>query len=126
MRFSRPALVLLALGACGPAVRSAAFRSSTPAPRPADAEVRVYQQTRPTCAFQEIGWVSGSPRSPRQSADQVLDAMRARAMGGDAIIGFAAGTRTDGGDSPASVGSTSGGEVFTGTVVRFTDAQCTH
>ncbi len=116
-------LPLLALAACSPSVQSARFAAGDVAPRPADAPVRVYQQNRPTCAFTEVGWVSGSKRLPTQAPDAVLAAMRARAkqMGGDAIIGLVPGGGARGGTEAAS-----GSEpLFSGTVVRFDDPGCT-
>jgi hypothetical protein len=125
-------ILLLAAGACSPAVQSAVYiPGGAPTPVASDAAVRIYGQTRPQCAFEEIGWVSGEPRARRNSPDDVLEAMRARAreMGGDAIIGLSSSDRptgavSSGADAPIVVTAVSSSNVFRGTVVRFTDRTC--
>ncbi|HEX8392772.1 MAG TPA: hypothetical protein VF665_10490 [Longimicrobium sp.] len=114
---------LVALAACAPSVQSARFGAGETAPRPAEAQVRVYQQNRPTCAFTEVGWVSGSRRLPTQSPDAVLAAMRERAkqMGGDAIVGLVSGGSARSGTEAAGASD----PLFSGTVVRFNDPGCT-
>jgi hypothetical protein len=137
MRTQTPVLALvlsLAAAACGPQVRSASYLPTPQARAGTDAaQIRIYEHTRPACAFEEIGRVTGRASLPTQSADAIANAMRRRAsrMGGDAIIGF--GERLeDGGDVvipvsentaiAAPIGSTSH---FVGTVIRYTDPSCT-
>lgn len=132
MRTQASVLVLaLSLAACGPAVQSASY---VPLPEPraeSVATMRIYEHTRPECAFQEIGRLSGWRRLPTHTPDDVANAMRRRAreMGGDAIIAF--GERQEGPSGvivpvseSASIGSVSSGSHFVGTVVRFTDPAC--
>ncbi|MBB4637403.1 hypothetical protein [Longimicrobium terrae] len=113
---------VLALAACTPTVESASFAAGM-APRPADAPIVIYQQNRPTCAFTEVGWVSGTKTLSATTPDEVLAAMRerARAMGGDAIVGLVSG-----GES-LTVGNevVQSSALFKGTVVRFNDPGCT-
>lgn len=125
-----PVLLLMFAAACSPAVESATYAAAGP-PRPAGAEVRVYEATRPACAFEEIGWVSGAPRGRQNSPDEVLDAMRARArsMGGDAIVALRTTERNDGAmvvgtDTAMPTAIAINRNVFTGTVVRFTGPGC--
>ncbi|MBW3571141.1 MAG: hypothetical protein KY467_08545 [Gemmatimonadetes bacterium] len=136
MRAQTPVLVLalLAAAACGPQVRSAAY---LPPPEPRAqgdaAEMRIYEHTRPECAFQEIGRVTGRATLPTHSSDEIVNAMRRRArkMGGDAIIAF--GERQQDAGSVAvpmsehtvlttDIGSSS---YYVGTVIRFTGPACT-
>lgn len=131
MRIPAVALLLLLPAGCAPAVHSATYLPGSASPRPEQAPVRIYQETRPRCPFEEIGWVRGAPRTRFDSPDEVLEAMRARArrMGGDAIVAFSAGERPEGavvtGEGAVAVAGVSHGSVFQGTVVRFTQADCT-
>jgi len=124
-----PWLCLL-LAACGPAVSSGSFEPNGSQPRPKDAPVRIYQAAKPDCAFEEIGMVRGSPRTRFDSLDEIFDAMRsrARAMGGDAIVGLSIqeprGETVIVNNGPVPVASTSGSTTYSGTVVRFTDPRC--
>lgn len=132
MRAHTPLLMLLfAAAACGPSVQSAAY-VPLPQARADDAgAMRIYEHTRPDCAFEEIGRLTGRRRLPTHSPDDVANAMRRRAseMGGDAIIAF--GEREEGSSGViipvsenASIGSISSGSHFVGTVIRFTDPSC--
>ena len=130
MRTPRSLPLLLLLVGCGPSVQSAVYAPNAPGSRPDDAPVRIYQSTRPTCAFEEIGLVRVRPRNSTHSLEDLLTAMRkrARAMGGDAIIGLSATETPDGAvlvPSPSvSVASISSSPLYTGTVVHFTDPAC--
>ena len=70
------------------------------------------------------------PRLPTHSLEDLLTAMRnrARAMGGDAIIGLSATETLDGAvlvpSTSGSVASISSSSLYTGTVVHFTDPTC--
>lgn len=125
-------LALSLAAACGPSVQSASY-VQLPQPRAESdaAAMRIYEHTRPDCAFEELGRLTGRRRLPTHSPDEVANAMRRRAaeMGGDAIIAF--GERQEGPSGvivpvseSASIGTISSGSVFVGTVVRFTDASC--
>lgn len=135
MRAQTPLLVLalsFAAAACGPSVQSASYvRLPQPREESDATAMRVYEHTRPDCAFEEIGRLTGRPRLPTHSPDEVANAMRRRAsqMGGDAIIAF--GEREEGSSGViipvsenASIGSISSSSHLVGTVIRFTDAAC--
>jgi hypothetical protein len=121
VRVLRP-LLLLSLAGCGPAVQSMLFVSPAPTPKPPGYPIRIYSETRPECPFEEIGRVSSRKRGTLVSMDKVTESLRERArkMGGDAIIGL--------GERPSIVESTVAADdvpVFSGTVVRFEDPNCT-
>jgi hypothetical protein len=92
--------------------------------------VRIYQAARPNCEFQEIGIVRGQPRTRFDSLDEIFDAMRsrARAMGGDAIVGLTIqeprGETVVVASGLVPVVSSSGVTTYSGTVVRFADPSC--
>lgn len=123
--------LLLTLAACAPSVQSATFGPDRLPARAAGSPVQIFQQTRPTCAVQEIGWVSAHPSDRFSSGDDLLDALRARAraMGGDAIVGLVPSDRAHGavvaGGPNAGAVAISNATGFGGTVVRFADARCT-
>ena len=121
------------LAACGPAVQSATYMPLPQRRAESGGMMRIYEHTRPECAFQEIGRVTGHRRLPTHSPDQVANAMRRRAaeMGGDAIIAFGE-RQQDAGSvvipvSQSAVVATDIGSSshFVGTVIRFTDPSCT-
>ncbi|HEU4882550.1 MAG TPA: hypothetical protein VFT45_09905 [Longimicrobium sp.] len=135
MRAQTSRLVLtlsLAAAACAPAVASTSYvRLPQPRAERDAAAIRVYEHTRPACAFEEIGRVAGRRTLPTQSPDDILDAMRRRAsqMGGDAIIAFAEQQDGPSGviitvSESASAGTIVTSSALVGTVVRFTDASC--
>lgn len=132
MRLASLFLVGLSLPACGPQIRSAYYvPGHTPAPRVNASAMRIYEHTRPPCAFEEIGRVTGRPQGPTHSGDRVVNAMRRRAaeMGGDAIIGFSERSESAGSTIVPvtefmAVSSESSATVYSGTVVRFTDPAC--
>lgn len=109
---------------CSPAVRSTQF---APAPaRAADHPIRVYQQTRPQCPFEELGSVSSRKRNKFVSMDAVMEAMRdrARKMGGDALVGL---TEADEARGAVAIGAgiaLDRDPVLSATVIRFTDPDC--
>ncbi|MBW3655822.1 MAG: hypothetical protein KY444_06925 [Gemmatimonadetes bacterium] len=131
MRKTLSPWLCLLLAACGPAVSSGSFvPEGGPQPRAKDAPVRIYQAARPDCAFEEIGMVRGWPRSGFDSVDEIFDAMRnrARAMGGDAIVGLTIqeqrGETVVVANGPVPVASSSGSTTYSGTVIRFADPSC--
>ncbi|HEX6371347.1 MAG TPA: hypothetical protein VF006_20680 [Longimicrobium sp.] len=132
MRAYASLLVLAVAAACGPSVQSASYvRLPQPRAESDATAMRIYEHTRPDCAFEEIGRLTGRRRLPTHSPDEIADAMRRRAseMGGDAIIAFGEQSEGPSGvivpiSENASIGSISSSSVFVGTVVRFTDASC--
>lgn len=130
MRKSLAPWLGLLLAACGPSVSSGSFGPHGSQPRPKDAPVRIYQSARPNCEFQEIGMVRGQPRTRFDSVDDIFDAMRsrARAMGGDAIVGLTIdeprGETVIVSNGPVAVATSSGVTTYSGTIVRFADPSC--
>jgi hypothetical protein len=122
MNTSHAAVVLataVALGGCGPTVRSARFIDA--APLPADQHVALFSTRLPTCPYTEIGLIVVGPSHGFASLQGMLDSMRQRAreMGGGAIAGVATPQRVDG--EPDATASTR----LSGTVIRFERADCT-
>jgi uncharacterized protein YbjQ (UPF0145 family) len=74
--------------------------------------------------------VRAQPRTRFDSLADIFDAMRsrARAMGGDAIVGLSIqeprGETVIVNNGPVSVASSSGSTTYSGTVVRFADPSC--
>jgi hypothetical protein len=123
------AAVLLAVvmtTACAPQVRSVRFDGAAE-PRPDTHPIRIYSSRVPDCPYEEMGLVRAreAPAAIGTSMEALLEAMRVRArrMGGDAIVGIAQAGTPDG--SPASGVSLNASDGLSGTVVRFTDPACT-
>jgi ABC-type sugar transport system substrate-binding protein len=127
MRTLSMAMTLTALAGvtgCGPAVQSTPF--AVLSPQSTDRPVAIYSTKSPECAYEEVGLVSARQRSSWfNSMTDVLDALkeRARAMGGDAVIQVSEGREVSGGGSNG--GNVSSDAVLSGTVIRFTEADCT-
>lgn len=118
---------LVLLGACAPVVRSMMFVAPAPPPRAKEHQIRFYRDDRPVCEFEEIGLVTSRKPSFLVSMQEVEESIRARArrMGGDAVIGVSERSEIHGaGVSRAGVHLESD-PVYSGTVVRFTDPDCT-
>lgn len=125
----RQSSVILLLGsltatACGPTIKSARF-TSAPA-RPDTTEIELYSAKLPECPFDELGIVSGKSEFFWNSMEDILDGMksRARAMGGDAIVGVGSAEVVNGGTSYGNSVSISTSAGLSGTVVRFSDPDC--
>ena len=114
--------------ACGPAMTSMSFLSPPPAPQPVGHPIQFFQEARPVCQYQEVGTVSARKRSGSVSMDEVAESLRIRArqMGGDAIIGVTQGTERRGGTMVGHSVIANNDPVISGTVVRFRDSTCTH
>lgn len=113
--------VALSLIGCGPAVRSTPFETFPP--HPADHPIGIYSTKTPECPYEEVGLVSARRRYALvMSMSDVLEALkeRARAMGGDAVMGVSEGAEVSG--DGEDVTST---PVLSGTVIRFTEEECT-
>ena len=126
-------LTLSLVAACAPQVRSASYVPQPQARAEADAaQMRIYEHTRPDCAFEEIGRVTGRPGLFARGNDAILNAMRRRAgeMGGDAIIAFGERMKDAGSvvipvaENAATAVDTGSTSHYVGTVVRFTDPAC--
>lgn len=126
-RAAPPIIVLTAaLGVfgCGPAVRSTPF--NTFPERPPEHPVQIYSTRMPSCDYEEVGLVSARQRYRWfTSMSEVLEALkqRARAMGGDAVVGVAERSEVSGSGGEEGV-TVSSSPVLSGTVVRFTETGC--
>ena len=106
------------------------FDPAHPLPsRPADAPVRMLFSQRPECPYDQIGTVSVERGGPLPSREITLAMQqRARAVGGDAIVGIIRGIekspQEEAPGSPSRAEGRSEG-TLTGTVIRFRDANCT-
>ena len=118
---------LIILIGCTPAIRSSRYTEEYIPPKPTNYPIRVYRTTLPTCPFEEIGHVSARQRNKLITMDSVMDALRdqAREMGGDAIIGLSEDDQTQGGVISGGSIILDRDPVLSGTVIRFTDPDCT-
>jgi hypothetical protein len=116
---------VLLVAACGPAVRSAPFK--TVPPRPTDHQIVLFSTKLPTCPYEEIGLITAQRRHGFNSYESVLEAMksRAREMGGDAVVALDQQQTVNGGTVIGKTVNINTGEALTGTVIRFTDSGCT-
>jgi hypothetical protein len=117
-------LALVAIAGCGPHIQSA--RLVDRFFEPAAGEISVYSTRRPECPYEEIALITGSRRSAWNNLDDVLMAMRerARALGGDAIVGLGSGEEVSGTAVPDGVVSVDSNVILKGTVARFSDRNC--
>ena len=115
----RPFWILLAATGCTPAIQSMSFLSPPPAPRPETQPVPFYSEIRPECPYEEIGTVSSRKRNSFVSMEKVAEGIRkgARKLGGDAVIGV--NQRLD------PIADANNSPIFTGTVIRFKNPDCT-
>jgi hypothetical protein len=113
------------LTACGPAVRSAHFKSVPP--RPTDHQIVLFSTKLPACPYEELGLITAQRRHGFNSYESVLEAMKARArrMGGDAVVALNQQQTVNGGTVIGKTVSINTGEALTGTVIRFTESGCT-
>jgi hypothetical protein len=129
MRHTTLGLLLLLTG-CSPAVSLTKLWPTPLEPRPANYPIRFFREQRPRCAFDELATVSARPTDVWHTNDKVIEVLRlkAREVGGDAIIGFATESQVTGA-APSYSGN--GGValnrnvVLSGTIVRFKNPQCT-
>ena len=130
MRYAKLALLML-VTACavlsGPTVRVTKLWPEPLDPRPADYEIRIYQEKQPRCAFDEIARLSTEQTADIHTGDALAEILRAKAreLGGDAIINLASETRTSGGDAGTDGNVTLyRTQVWSGTVIRFKNLKC--
>jgi hypothetical protein len=119
-----PFAVTLLTAACGPAVSSGLF-SEMPLP-PASGDVAIFSTRAPTCAYDEIGLIHVQRRHGFTDLQAMIDALRvrARAMGGTAVVGVGLTPKLSG-SVPAENSVTVSTEAgLSGTVVRFRDNAC--
>ena len=123
---SRPpyvvALAMMVAG-CAPHIQSA--RLTDRYFQPDGGEITVFSTKRPECPYDEIALITGGRRSSWNSLDDILAAMRVRAreLGGDAIVGLGSGEELEGSGGDGVVNLSS--EIrLKGTVARFSDRNC--
>jgi hypothetical protein len=134
MKVARLMLVAgsVSLAGCMSGVESAVFLPAPPSPR--EHLVRIYQTQAPSCPYEELGMVIWRPFLGVGRMQSGVNKMRdrVREMGGDAIVGFGIGERTNGFTTRTVADSTSVTTSHTvdrermasGTVVRFTKEDC--
>lgn len=130
----RTLLLMVVLSACSPTVYGTAFISLPP--KEPDHVIQVYEATSPACLFEEIGmltapltnkFVSTEPEgvtlTRNVSMGKVLDAFRvkARELGGDALIAPVSPRRLEGVNQSSSADFN---DFLSGIVIRFTDPEC--
>jgi len=116
---------VLLVAACGPAVRSAPFK--TVPPRPTDHQIVLFSTKLPTCPYEELGLITAQRRHGFNSYESVLEAMkvRAREMGGDAVVALNQQQTVNGGTVVGKAVSINTDQAVSGTVIRFTESGCT-
>jgi hypothetical protein len=134
MRHAKLALLILVTacaGLSGPTVRVTKLSPEPFEPRPANYTIRIYRENQPRCAFDKIVLLSTDQTPDLRTTDD-LDAVlrvKAREVGGDAVINLASETRT-GSNDISSGGGVDGNmtlqrtQVWSGTVIRFKDPKC--
>ncbi len=100
-------LVVLVLIGCGPATQG--IRLTPPAATSGEPPILLFSATQPRCPFQDVGIITSQPQD-FTSEPLVLEGLRreARRLGGDAVVHV------------RFVGE----GILSGTVVRFTSADC--
>jgi hypothetical protein len=124
MRKAAVLLSVVSLAACSPQLHEARFQSF-PA-RPDDAEVKIYQTVKPSCKYAEVGTITATRPSTFIKDQRLIDEMkvRARRMGGDALVGLTRGQTASDATVVGSNVSIESQPQFTATVIRFTDDSC--
>ena len=124
-----PIIAVVLVVACSPAVRVTTLAPVRFPPRPATYPIRIYREQRPRCAFEEVALISAAPKIITHNNEALADALRvkARELGGDAIIGISTESRVTGA-SPSSSGNgvdLDRATILSGTVIHFKSADCT-
>src|ERR1035437_4380184 len=129
MRYAKLTLLMLVTAFAvlsGPPVRVTKLWPEPLEPRPADYEIRIYQEKQPRCAFDEIARLSTDQTADIHTGDALVEILRvkARELGGDAIINLSSETHTagmTGTDARVTLEKT---PVWSGSVIRFKSLQC--
>lgn len=122
-------VIFFVLGACAPQLTVGRLWPTPLPANPADHPIAIFVQNRPRCAFDEIATIEVKPSEwASASADELIEAMRvrARAVGGDAIIGYGTESRATGAVAYGNTGiaGVSRTTFHSGTIVRYRDASC--
>lgn len=120
-------LAILTTG-CSPTVSTILFLSPPPSPQAADHPILVFNETRPECPYQEVGSLLVRQGDSDASVDKLVALLRvkAREMGGDAIVGITQGVENGGGTVIGHSVIAHNDPLVSGTVIRFRDSACTH
>lgn len=112
----------IAINACAPATRTTVFQSYDP--KPVGSPIKIFRVKSPNCDFEELGIVNSRQRNKFIPMQEVLESLKveARSIGGDAILNL---TESNPVHSVAEDGSIDRDPVLTGTVIRFTNLDCT-
>jgi hypothetical protein len=123
-QYGAAAVLAMVMAGCGPSIQSTRFMAARP--EPTSGEILLYSTKLPECPYDEVGLISGKRRNFWVSMEDVLEEMkvRAREMGGHAIVGIGSGEVVTGATQSGNAVSLDTTELLTGTVVRFPEAQC--
>jgi hypothetical protein len=116
----------LCLLACTPATRVVRLSPTEYAPRSEDYPIRFYRESLPECPYEEIGMVVSRQRHILISMDAVAESLRdkARELGGDAVIRLSEQDQIQGAVISSRGVKLDRDPVLSGTVIRFTRADC--
>jgi hypothetical protein len=135
MRRSIIVLLIFATACLGGAVPAVMVTKLTPdpfVPKPAFYKIRIYPKSQPRCAYTELATLSADQTRDMRTVDDLVEVLsvKAREVGGDAMINLSSTTRTERTTGEASTTGRDGTvtlsktEVWTTTVVKFKNADC--
>ncbi len=116
-------IFLIFVNSCAPAIRTTAFQHLPP--KAENAPIKIYRLKMPQCNFEEVGIVNSRQRNKLIPMSEVMNALfvEARKLGGDAIIGL---NETNPIHNVSSQYGIDRDPVLSGTVIKFTDKNCTY
>jgi len=116
----------LCLLGCTPATRVVRLSPTEYEPRPEEYPIRFYRESLPECPYEEIGIVTSRQRHILISMDAVAESLRekARRLGGDAVIRLSEQDQIQGAVISSRGVKLDRDPVLSGTVIRFTRADC--
>jgi hypothetical protein len=125
-KFALLILVAACAGLSGPTVRVTNLRPGPFEPRPAIYDIRIYRDSQPRCAFEEIAHLSTDQTVDIHTPDALLEILRvkAREIGGDAIINLDSEIHTAGMSGTNGQVTLEKTPVWSGTVIRFKSLKC--
>ena len=109
--------------ACAPNVTLTPLGTERTYPATPDSvAIPLYATTKPECPYDEIGAITVEGRVYRSVEAEVLEALKAkaRAIGGQAIVGYTQSTRATG----TAAGESTDIHVRSGTAIRFRSPDC--
>ncbi len=120
-------LVILLSSNCGPVIKVTKLSSGVLPPKAQNAPVKVYMTNAPGCPYEEIAIVNTSEGAFAGGMDTFVESMKvkARALGGDALILGKLGTQTTGYVAVApNILAAAEGNTLTGVIIRFLQQDC--